>query len=151
MDKNMINEDLLKKIEEQRKTIKELENKMIKMKVKDEINQFIIALNDISIYFSLEQTTRNISFKYLREDSKVHSHYIDRLSDSGQMIMIKIKICFNKIINMREEVRIKIDELYPNILNDILLELNKKIPLMNSVLPLKDELYLTKRLEYWWN
>lgn len=142
---------LLEKINEQRKIIEELENKINEMKIKDEINQFIIALNDISIYFSLEQTTGNISFKYLKEDSKVHHHYIDRLSDSGEMMMIKIKIGYDKIINMREIVRIKIDELYPNLLNDILLELNKKIPFMNSFSPLKDELYLTKRIEYWWN
>jgi hypothetical protein len=137
------NKLLKKKIDELQQLLITIENKVNKMEKNHEYNRMIIALNDISICFSLGYKLKNTSFKQLNEDARVHANYIDNLNDSGEIKTAKMIVLYEKIKNMDTSIREKINELYPNVINAVLLELihvNIRVPQP-----------IIKRVYEWWN
>ncbi len=124
-----------------------METILTQLIIKHNYTKFIIAMNDVSLYFSLERKTNNISFKYLQEDCKVYYHYIDRLTDNGEMLKAKLKVFYDKIKNIDNDVYEIINDLYPNIINDMLLELSNH---KDDIFKVNISEQLIKRVNQWW-
>ncbi len=99
--------------------------------------KMIIAMNDVSLCLSLEHE----SFKLLNEDARVYWHYIDRLHDSGELKRAKMIVLYEKIKNM--EMREKIEEYYPGIIDILLMNLHNINPDVSAS--------VMKRVYEWWN
>ncbi len=125
--------------------LENVENNLNQTKQNHQYVKMIIALNDMSICFSLGYKLKNSSFKILNEDARVYGHYIDHLNDSGELKKAKMMVLYNKIKLMNNIIHEKINELYPNVIHDITMELinvNLNIKVSNSVM---------KRVYEWWN
>jgi len=145
-------EDLIEENKLLKQTIDELtsslhiiQHQVNEMKRKQEYIQMIIALNDMSLCFSLGYKIKNESFKLLNEDARIHGHYIDHLNESGELKRAKMMVLYNKIKYMVNCVREKINEMYPNVIHTVIMELievdlNRKVS--NSIM---------KRVYEWWN
>jgi hypothetical protein len=134
---------LKNKVNELTIVVSTLENKMNELKRKQDYVQMIIALNDSSICFSLGYKLKNSSFKILNEDARIYGHYIDNLNDSGEIKRAKMIVLYEKIKNMDNYLHEKINELYPNVIRDVVMELIH----VNT----KESAHVMKRVYEWWN
>jgi hypothetical protein len=105
---------------------------------KDLYNKFMIAIQDINRMLSLEQ--QNTSFKDLREDRIYTCHYM-KDHDSQEMKDAKITVLYEKLHNMKDNIREDFNNLYPNVIEDVLLHI--------SPVHVSDK--LIKRVNKWWN
>lgn len=105
---------------------------------KDEYNKFMIAIQDMNRLFLLEH--KNSSFKDLREDRLYTCHYI-KDNDQPEMKDAKISVLYEKLQHIHDNIREQFDELYPNVIEDVLLHIT----------PVKVSDKLLKRVYKWWN
>jgi chromosome segregation ATPase len=139
------NKLLKKRIDELRLLLNTIESNINEIKRKNEYTQMVIALNDISICLSLGYKNKNESFKFLNEDARVHGHYIDNLNDSGELKRAKMTVLYQKIKYMDNSIYEKINEIYPNVISTILIEL-VHVNLIN----LKVSKEVMNRVNEWW-
>lgn len=134
---------LKNKVNELSTLLETVQHKLNEIKQKNDYIQMIVALNDISICFSLGYKLKNSSFHVLNEDARIHGHYVDYINDSGELKRAKMIVLYEKIKNMENPLREKIEEYYPRTIHYILLEL---IHVNTDVSPL-----VMKRVHEWWN
>jgi hypothetical protein len=138
------NKILKTRIDELQLLLNTIESNINEIKRKNEYTQMVIALNDISICLSLGYKVKNESFKLLNEDARIHEHYIDNLNDSGEIKRAKMMVLYEKIKYMDNSIYEKINEIYPNIISTILIEL------VNVNLNIKVSKEVMNRVYQWW-
>jgi hypothetical protein len=134
-EENIMLKEKIKSLEHK---IDKLENTIHKLELKDEYNKFMIAIQDINSMYSLERI--NSSFRDLREDRVDTCHYIKE-NDPQDLKDAKIKILYDKLQTMNNSIREDFDDLYPNVIDEVLKHLTIK--------SVSDK--LMKRVNKWWD
>lgn len=127
-------------ISNQNDLIQELKLDIQDIQLKEEYNQFMVAIQDINSMYSLEKKLKNSSFTDLREDRVDNCHYIKE-NDSHELKDAKITVLYEKLKYMKDSLREKFDDLYPNVIDDVLSNLTP-----NQTIPTK----IMKRAYNWW-
>lgn len=100
-------------------TIYHLNDKVDKLVEKEEYNNLMIAIQDINRMYLLEQTFKNSSFSNLRKNRNDEFHYI--LENEPQELKdAKITVLYEKLTNLKDNIRKKMNRQYPNVIRDVL-------------------------------
>lgn len=121
------NEFLRKKIkdleltnQEQNAKINLLELKFEKMENKRKFNRYLIMIQDLNRYFSLEKKLDNNKMFKLRLDRISTCHFLDDTYDK-EIINEKILIIIKTLYEMPNEIKELFNKKYPNLIDSILI------------------------------
>jgi len=168
-EKNKNIDELIKENNELKNEIKKLKAQLLclesnitylmqenkKTKIHNKINKFIIAIQDINKFFSLEKEIKNNKIKHflidIRNNRNNNSHFIlDTLSK--EITQYKIHTFINKLKNetndiITNEVKQNIDENYPQLINTFIHFFESK----NIKIPDNIPEYIKNQTETWFD
>ena len=127
------NKILKEEIKELKADNKSLHDKVDILLEKEEYNNLIIAIQDINRIYSLEYKLKNSSFTNLRTNRNDNFHYILD-NDSQELKDAKITVLYERLQNMKNSIRKKMNRQYPNVIQDVLSEIAPVQPLSDKVL-----------------
>jgi hypothetical protein len=105
-----------------------LNNTVSKLVEKEEYNNLTIAIQDINHMYLLEQTLKNSSFSNLRKNRNDEFHYI--LENEPQELKdAKITVLYEKLNNLKDNIRKKMNRQYPNVIRDVLSQIKPIHPI----------------------
>jgi hypothetical protein len=98
---------------------KNLNDNINKLLEKEEIDNLMVAIQDINRKLQLEQKVKNSSLSNLRIKRNESFHYI--LDDEPpELTDAKITILYEKLKNLKDNIRKKMNRQYPNVIRDVL-------------------------------